>query len=69
MSTNVGGMDKIFRIVIGFALISLVFWGPQSAWGWIGVIPLVTGLIGWCPAYLPFGISSCPHKSGTGDKA
>jgi hypothetical protein len=63
MTSNVGGVDRILRIVAGLVLISLVFIGPKTAWGWIGVIPLVTGLIGWCPAYVPFGISSCPRGS------
>lgn len=69
MTANVGGFDKIFRIVIGLALISLVFWGPMTPWGWIGVVPLVTGLIGWCPVYVPFGISSCPRSAGPSNKA
>ena len=63
MTANVGGIDRILRIVVGLALISLVFVGPQTPWGWIGIIPLATALIGWCPAYVPFGISSCPKKS------
>ena len=62
MTQNVGGIDRILRIVVGLVLISLVFIGPQTPWGWIGVIPLVTALIGWCPAYVPFGISSCPRS-------
>jgi len=64
MTSNVGGIDRVLRIVAGLVLISLVFVGPQTPWGWIGIIPLVTGLIGWCPAYMPFGISSCPRKVG-----
>lgn len=63
MTANVGGIDRILRIIIGLVFISLVFVGPQTPWGWIGVIPLATALIGWCPAYVPFGISSCPRKS------
>jgi hypothetical protein len=62
MTSNVGGIDRILRIVIGLGLIALVFVGPQTPWGWIGIVPLATGLIGWCPAYLPFGISSCPRS-------
>ena len=49
MKVNEGSIDRIVRIVVGLVLISLVFIGPQSPWGWIGVIPLATGLIGWCP--------------------
>jgi len=60
MTKNVGGIDRIARIVVGVILIALVFVGPKSAWGWIGVIPLATALIGWCPAYTLFGIRTCP---------
>ncbi|MGE0701674.1 MAG: DUF2892 domain-containing protein [Hyphomicrobiaceae bacterium] len=63
MTSNVGGMDRILRIVAGIVLIALVFVGPKTAWGWIGVIPLLTGLVSWCPLYVPLGISSCPRKS------
>ena len=63
MTSNGGGIDRILRIVAGIVLIALVFVGPQTPWGWIGVNLLATGLIGWCPAYVPFGISSCPRKS------
>lgn len=59
MLTNVGRIDRILRIIIGLALISLVFVGPQTAWGWIGVVPLVTALLGWCPGYALLGIKSC----------
>lgn len=60
MTKNVGGIDRILRIGVGIVLIALVFVGPQSVWGWIGVIPLATALIGWCPAYTIFGIRTCP---------
>jgi len=62
MKVNEGSIDRIVRIVAGLVLISLVFIGPQSPWGWIGVIPLATGLIGWCPAYTLFGIDTCKMK-------
>ena len=57
---NVGTIDRIARIALGALLISLVFVGPQTPWGWIGVIPLVTGFVGWCPAYRVLGIRTCP---------
>jgi hypothetical protein len=63
MKFNVGGIDRILRILVGAALIALVFVGPQTPWGWIGVVPLATGLIGWCPAYLPFGLSSAKKSA------
>jgi hypothetical protein len=61
MVPNVGGIDRVARIAGGLVLLSLVFIGPQTPWGWIGIVPLSTGLAGWCPAYVPFGISSCPR--------
>jgi len=61
MKANVGGIDKILRIVAGLALIAwAVMGGP--VWAWIGVVPLATGLIGWCPAYLLIGANTCPMK-------
>ncbi|PCI48265.1 MAG: hypothetical protein COB49_06175 [Alphaproteobacteria bacterium] len=60
MKINVGKLDKILRIVVGIALVASALAGYFVPWGWIGIIPLVTGLIGWCPAYSIFGISSCP---------
>ena len=59
MKCNVGGVDRVLRVVVGIGLLSLVFVGPQTAWGWIGAVPLLTGLLGFCPAYLPFGIKTC----------
>ncbi|SCA55512.1 conserved hypothetical protein [Candidatus Terasakiella magnetica] len=63
MQKNVGGIDRKLRIVAGLVLIALVFVGPQTPWGWIGLVPLGTALIGWCPAYLPFGIKTCSIDS------
>ena len=64
MKSNVGGIDKVLRIVAGLALLALVFIldGAARWWGLIGIVPLLTGSLGWCPAYLPFGISTCPAK-------
>jgi Protein of unknown function (DUF2892) len=59
MGRNVGGIDRILRIIVGLVLIALVFVGPQTVWGWIGVVPLLTGLIGWCPPYSLLGINTC----------
>jgi hypothetical protein len=63
MKVNEGSIDRGIRVVVGLVLISLVFIGPQSPWGWIGVIPLATGLIGWCPAYTLFGMNTCKTKT------
>lgn len=57
---NEGTLDRILRVVAGAALISLVFVGPQTAWGWVGLVPLITGLLGNCPVYSLLGISTCP---------
>ncbi|MBI5121270.1 MAG: DUF2892 domain-containing protein [Rhodospirillales bacterium] len=59
MSKNVGGIDRILRIVVGLALIGATLAGLIGVWGWIGIVPLATGAIGWCPAYLPFGLKTC----------
>lgn len=59
---NVGSVDKVIRIILGLVLLALVFVGPQTPWGWIGIIPLATGLIGFCPLYSVFGINTCPTK-------
>ncbi|MDS4021668.1 MAG: DUF2892 domain-containing protein [Candidatus Competibacter sp.] len=60
MGKNVGGIDRIARIVVGSILLALVFVGPQTPWGWIGLVPLLTGLIGWCPLYTALGFNTCP---------
>ena len=62
MKTNVGSIDKIARILAGIVLIGLAATGTVGAWGWLGVVPLVTGLVGWCPAYTLFGLNTCPLK-------
>ncbi len=59
MNTNVGSIDRVLRIIVGLVLISLVFIGPQTPWGWIGIVPLATALLGWCPAYSLLGIKTC----------
>ncbi len=61
-SQNVGGIDRILRIVVGLALIALAATGTVGLWGYIGAVPLVTGLVGWCPVYVPFGLKSCRAK-------
>lgn len=59
---NVGNIDRIIRIVAGVILIALTLGGYIGPWGWIGVVPVLTGLFRFCPAYLPFGLSTCRHK-------
>jgi hypothetical protein len=62
MKTNVGGIDRILRIVLGLALIGLTLTGVIGAWGWLGLVPLGTALIGFCPLYPVLGINTCPAR-------
>lgn len=59
MSKNIGAWDRTLRIVLGVALLSLVFIGPKTLWGLVGLIPLITGLARFCPAYGIAGVSTC----------
>lgn len=64
MKMNVGGMDKVVRIVAGVALLGMGLAGVLPLWlGLIGIVPLATGLLGWCPAYTLFGLNTCPMKN------
>lgn len=56
---NVGTIDRIIRVIVGLALISIVFIGPQTPWGWIGLVPLLTAGVGFCPLYRIIGLSTC----------
>lgn len=60
MKPNVGTIDRVLRIVVGLVLIGLAATGRISAWGWLGVLPLFTGLFRFCPAYTLLGIKTCP---------
>jgi hypothetical protein len=60
MKTNVGSIDRIARVIAGLVLIALAATGTVGAWGYVGVVPLVTGLFSICPAYSLLGISTCP---------
>lgn len=62
MKHNVGGIDRILRIVVGLVLVGLAATGTVGLWGWIGVVPLATGLLGTCPAYKLLGMNTCPMK-------
>lgn len=55
---NVGSADRVLRIILGIGLLSLVFVGPQTPWGWLGLVPLLTGLMRTCPLYSIFGWNS-----------
>lgn len=60
--SNVGGLDRIARIVGGIVLVGLAATGTVGAWGWIGLVPLATGLMGSCPLYSVIGLNTCPMK-------
>lgn len=60
MSQNIGGIDRTLRIILGALLIVATVMGALPAWGWIGIVPLATGLMSWCPAYSLFGLNTCP---------
>ncbi|MGD2129531.1 MAG: DUF2892 domain-containing protein [Lysobacterales bacterium] len=62
MKSNEGSADRIIRIIVGLVLISLVFIGPKTPWGWIGILPLATGLVGFCGLYALLGINTCKAK-------
>ncbi len=63
MKKNIGNIERIVRIAAGLAILSLAFVGPQSPWAYLGVVPLLTGFVGWCPPYALFGISTCKGSS------
>ena len=63
MPRNEGTLDRALRIILGVILLALVFVGPQTPWGWVGIVPLATGLMGFCPLYKIIGLNTCPLKS------
>ena len=60
--TNEGTMDRVLRVIAGIVLLAMVFIGPQTVWGWVGLVPLLTGLFGTCPLYSMLGINTCSVK-------
>ena len=59
MKINEHRVERILRVVVGLTVASLAFWGPTNGWFLLGLIPAATGLVGWCPAYAIFGVSTC----------
>lgn len=59
MTRNEGTVDRALRVIVGIVLIGLTFTGKIGAWGYIGAVPLLTGLVGWCPAYTLIGLKTC----------
>ena len=62
MKSNGGGIDRVVRIVLGLVLIGLTLAGQIGAWGWVGLVPLATGALGWCPPYSLLGINTCKTR-------
>jgi len=64
MKANEGNFDRIIRVLMGVSLLSMIFFGPQTLWGLVGLVPLLTGAVGYCPLYQLLGVDTCPvsHK-------
>ena len=58
MKKNIGGVERIVRVLVGSGVLALAFVGPKSPWAYLGILPLLTGAVGWCPPYSLFGIST-----------
>ena len=65
MNSNVGSIDRVVRVALGFVLLSTVFLVGEGLWWWgaIGLVPLLTGLMGWCPIYPLLGLNTCPARA------
>jgi hypothetical protein len=63
MTNNVGSIDRVLRIMVGLLLMGLAAGGTIGWWGWLGVVPLLTGVVGWCPPYAMLGLSTCKVKN------
>ncbi|MEX0375087.1 YgaP family membrane protein [Spiribacter pallidus] len=63
LKTNVGAVDRVIRAAVGLVLIALAVFGQGMTWGWVGVIPLATALVSYCPAYSLLGMNTCGRKA------
>ncbi len=63
MSMNEGNLDRVLRVIVGLAIISLTFLGPKTPLAWLGLVPLLTGIAGFCPAYALFGVRTCKPRT------
>jgi len=63
MTKNIHPVERAVRVVVGLVLTSMAFIGPANPWFFLGLIPIATGLMGWCPPYAMLGISTCPKKA------
>jgi len=62
MKQNIHNVERVIRVILGLVILSLVFVGPKTLWGLVGLLPIATGFIGWCPPYQLLGISTCKRK-------
>jgi hypothetical protein len=62
MKNNIHPTERKLRVIVGLVIASLAFWGPANHWFLLGLIPVATGLMGWCPPYAMLGINTCPKK-------
>lgn len=62
MKVNEGAIDRVLRVLVGAGVLSLAFVGPQTPWAYLGLIPLITGFVGFCPVYAVLGLNTCPAK-------
>lgn len=65
MTRNIGSVDRVVRVLLGLGLLSMVFVGPKTMWGLIGILPLATAWMSFCPLYRLFGLSTCPRGGST----
>jgi len=65
MKLNEGGLDRMIRLIAGLAILSLVFVGPPTSWGYLGLIPLAAGVVGFCPAYALLGVNTCSLRKAS----
>lgn len=65
MATNMGTFDRGLRVIVGVFLLSLVVVGPRTLWGLVGLVSIGTALVGWCPLYALFGLTTCPSKTAS----
>ncbi len=63
MKVNEGGLDRLLRVIVGIAILSLVFVGPQTPWAWLGLVPLLTGIVGFCPLYAVLRLNTLGKRS------
>ena len=66
MSCNIGRIERVLRAIVGLGLIAIAFVGPETPWGFVGLVPLTTAILGWCPPYALLGINTCAVKTPTG---